>query len=308
MTSARLQREAEVQRVGLSNTLGQLREGMTAQALSGEMMGVARETSLSLVKSLADSARANPGAALLIGAGLTMLLTGTKGGDVISTASSALKAATSAGTDAAVSAAGGVRRAAGAAADTASSMAGKATDTISDAAGKLSGAVTGAVTGTAASLQNKATETVEQLRAKAAGTVDQLRGTVGAEVDKTMGQANEMLHDGQDRARQLQGDATQLAADTKQAMTRLLEEQPILVAAIGTAIGALLGAALPVSQTERSVLGKVSAEAVGAGRDALGKAKDIVGGELASAHLGDKVGDVAGRLVDSMVSTRPGQA
>ena len=68
MTSARLQREAEVQRAGLSNTLGQLKEGMTAQALSAEMMGVARETSLSLVKSLADSARANPGAALLIGA------------------------------------------------------------------------------------------------------------------------------------------------------------------------------------------------------------------------------------------------
>ena len=297
MSSARLQREAEVQRVGLSNTLGQLREGMTAQALSAEMMGVARETSLSLVKSVADSARANPGAALLIGAGLTMLLTGTKGGDVISTASSALKAATSAGTDAAVSAAGGVRRAAGAAADTATSMAGKATETISDAAGKLSGAVTGAVTGTAASLQHKAAE-----------TVDQLRGTVGNEVDKTMGQAKEMLHDGQDRARQMQGDATQLAADTKQAMTRLLEEQPILVAAIGTAIGALLGAALPVSQTERSVLGKVSAEAVGAGRDALGKAKDIVGDELASVHLGDKVGDVAGRLVDSMASTRPGPA
>jgi len=297
MSSARLQREAEVQRVGLSNTLGQLREGMTAQALSAEMMGVARETSLSLVKSVADSARANPGAALLIGAGLTMLLTGTKGGDVISTASSALKAATSAGTDAAVSAAGGVRRAAGAAADTATSMAGKATETISDAAGKLSGAVTGAVMGTAASLQHKAAE-----------TVDQLRGTVGNEVDKTMGQAKEMLHDGQDRARQMQGDATQLAADTKQAMTRLLEEQPILVAAIGTAIGALLGAALPVSQTERSVLGKVSAEAVDAGRDALGKAKDIVGDELASVHLGDKVGDVAGRLVDSMASTRPGPA
>jgi ElaB/YqjD/DUF883 family membrane-anchored ribosome-binding protein len=304
MTSARLQREADVHRAGLSNTLGQLREGMTAQALSAEMMGVARETSLSLVKSLADSARANPGAALLIGAGLTMLLTGTKGGDVISTASSALKAATAAGTDAAVSAAGGVRRAAGAAAETATSVAGRATETVTGAASKLGGTVSD----TAASLRGKAADTVDQLRAKATGTVDQLRGTVSGEVDKTMGQAREMLHDGQDRARQLEGDAERLASDTKQAMTRLLEEQPILVAAIGTAIGALFGAALPVSQAERSVLGKVGAEAVGAGRDALDKAKDVVGGELASAHLGDKVGEVAGRLVDSMVPARPGQA
>jgi ElaB/YqjD/DUF883 family membrane-anchored ribosome-binding protein len=300
MTSARLQREAEVQRAGLSNTLGQLKEGMTAQALSAEMMGVARETSLSLVKSLADSARANPGAALLIGAGLTMLMTGTKGGDVISTASSALRAATSAGTDAAVSAAGGVRRAAGAAAETATSMAGKATNTVTEAASKLSGTVSE----TAASLRDKATGTVDELRAKATGTVDQLRGTLGNEVDKTVGQAKEMLHEGQDRARQLEGDAARLATDTQKTLTRLLEEQPILVAAIGTAIGALFGAALPVSQTERSVLSKVGAEAVGAGREALDKAKGIVSDEVASAHLGDKVAAVAGRMVDSMVPTR----
>ena len=288
MTSARLQREAEVHRAGLSNTLGQLREGMTAQALSAEMVGVARETSLSLVKSLADSARANPGAALLIGAGLTMLLTRTTGGDVLSTASSALRAATVAGTDAAVSAADGVRRAAGAAAETASSVAGRATDTVTEAASKLGGTVS---------------DTAASLRAKATGTVDQLRGTVGDQVDQTVGQAREMLHDGQDRARQLEGDAAKLATNTTQVLTRLLEEQPILVAAIGTAIGALFGSALPVSQAERSVLGKVGAEAVGAGREALEKAKDVVADELASAHLGDKVGDVAGRQIDTMVST-----
>lgn len=288
MTSARLQREAEVHRAGLSNTLGQLREGMTAQALSAEMMGVARETSLSLVKSLADSARANPGAAMLIGAGLTMLLTRTTGGDVISTASSALRAAAVAGTDAAVSAAGGVRRAAGTAAETASSVAGRATDTVTDAASRIGATVSD----TAASLRDKAT-----------GTVEELRGTVGDQVDQTVGQAREMLHDGQERARQLEGDAAKLATGTTQVLTRLLEEQPILVAAIGTAIGALFGSALPVSQAERSVLGKVGADAVGAGREAFDKAKTLVGDELAAAHLGDKVGEVAGRLVDTMVST-----
>jgi ElaB/YqjD/DUF883 family membrane-anchored ribosome-binding protein len=300
MTSARLQREAEVHRAGLSNTLGQLREGLTTQALSAEMMSVARDTSLSLVKSLADSARANPGAALLIGAGLTMLLTRTTGADVMSTASSALKAATAAGTDAAVSAAGGVRRAAGVAADTATSVAGRATDTVTEAAGKLGATVSD----TAASLRDKAAGTVDSLTSKAAGTVDQLRGTVGEQVDHTVGAAREMLHDGQDRAHQLEGDAAKLAADTRQVMTRFLEEQPILVAAIGTAIGALFGAALPVSQAERSVLGKVGAEAVNAGREALDKAKDVVSDELAAAHVGDKVGEVASRLVDTMVPTR----
>jgi len=91
--SAQLQREAEAQRAGLSNTLGQLRDGMTSSALSAELVGVLRDSSLTLVKSLADSARSNPGAALLIGAGLTMMLTKTTGADVMSSASSAIRAA-----------------------------------------------------------------------------------------------------------------------------------------------------------------------------------------------------------------------
>ena len=64
--SAQLQREAEAQRAGLSNTLGQLREGMTSSALSTELVGVLRDSSLSVVKSLAESARTNPGAALQV--------------------------------------------------------------------------------------------------------------------------------------------------------------------------------------------------------------------------------------------------
>ena len=95
--SAQLQREAEAQRAGLSNTLGQLRDGMTSSALSAELVGVLRDSSLTLVKSLADSARSNPGAALLIGAGITMMLTKTTGADVMSSASSAIRAASSAG-------------------------------------------------------------------------------------------------------------------------------------------------------------------------------------------------------------------
>ncbi len=84
-------------------------------------------------------------------------------------------------------------------------------------------------------------------------------------------------------------------------MTRLLEEQPILVAAIGTAIGALFGAALPISQMERDLLGKMGAEAIGTGREALDKAKDFAVEEIGDAQLGQKAGQAVNRLVDSMV-------
>jgi ElaB/YqjD/DUF883 family membrane-anchored ribosome-binding protein len=288
MTSAQLQREAEAQRAGLSNTLGHLREGMSAQALSAEVVGVARDVSLSLVKSLADSARANPGAALLIGAGLTMLLTRTTGSEVLSGATSALKAATAAGGDVAVSAAGTVRRAAGSVAGTASSMAGQAADTVGDTTHKLADSIS---------------ETAGAVKDKALGAVDQLRSETSERVELGRGDAKHMLEQGKERAQELEGQAAKMAHDTSHMLTRLLEDQPILVAAIGTALGAILGASFPVSQTERSVLGSVGADAVGAGADMLAKAKNVVGEELAQAGLGDKVGHMADQLVDAVIPT-----
>lgn len=284
--SAQLQREAEAQRAGLSDTLGQLREGVTSSALSAELVGVLRDSSLSVVKSLADSARGNPGAALLIGAGLTMMLTRTTGADVMSSASSALKAATAVGTDAAVAAAGSVKNAAGAAADTARSVAGQASDRVAGATDKVAGMVS---------------DTAASLKDRAAGTADALRG----KADEQLGQAKHIMEDGKHTAEHLGEDATKLAADTRQAVSKLFEEQPILVAAMGAALGAIFGAALPVSQAERNVLGKVGAQALDKGREVLETAKDTVTEEIADAHLGEKVEGMAGKLVDTMVPTSP---
>ena len=282
--SAQLQREAEAQRAGLSNTLGQLREGMTTSALSAELVGVLRDSSLSVVKSLAESARTNPGAALLIGAGLTMMLTRTTGADVMATATSALRTATTVGTDAATAAAGKVKSAAGTAADTAKSLAGQATDKVA---------------GIATKAEKLALDTVASVKDQAVGAADAVRGAAGEQVDH----AKRLVDEGKETAEHLNQDASKLAADTRQAVTKLFEEQPILVAAIGTALGALFGAALPVSQAERQVLGKVGAEAIDKGRDVLETAKTAVGEQIADAHLGEKVGDMAGKLVDSMVPT-----
>lgn len=293
--SAHLQREAEAQRAGLSNTLGQLRDGMTTSALSAELVGVLRDSSLTLVKSLADSARSNPGAALLIGAGLTMMLTKTTGADVMSTASSALKAASSAGADAAVAAASGVKSAAGSATDTAKSLAGQAGDKIAGMADKVSHLATD----TADKVGHIASDTAASLKGKAAETADSLRGAAGEQVD----QAKHMVEAGKETAQHINDDATRLAADTRQAVTKLFEEQPILVAALGTAIGALFGAVLPVSQAERNVLGKVGAEAIDKGRDVLETAKTSVTEQIADAHLGEKASEIAGKLVDAMVPT-----
>ena len=64
---------------------------MAPSALSGEAIALVKDSGLSILKALRDSARANPVPALLIGAGLTMLLTRTTGGDVMGVATSTLR-------------------------------------------------------------------------------------------------------------------------------------------------------------------------------------------------------------------------
>ncbi len=302
--SAHLQREAEVQRAGLADTLGLLREGVTGQALSAEITGVVRDVSLSLVKGLADSARSNPGAALLIGAGLTMMLTKTKGSDVMAVANSAMRAAASAGGSAAVSAAGSVRSAAATATSTVTdkvkSMAGHVSD--KDPAADTTSDIKGAASGIANTVSG-ATDTVATKIAGAADdTVDRFRRTA----HDTRDEAVHLVKEGQRRAEELTDEASRLATDTRQAMARLFEEQPILVAALGTAIGALLGAALPVSQAEREVLGQTGARALDAGREAIDKAKEMVSEELKDAQLGQKAGQATTRIVDAIVSVPKG--
>lgn len=273
--SAQLQREAALQREGLSSTLGQLRDGMTTQALSAELVGVLRDSSLSVVKSLAESARGNPGAALLIGAGLTMMLTRTTSADVVSTASSTFRAATAAGGDAIGAAAATARNATMRAGEEASSLTDK---------------LIGAVGDTAASVKDRAGGALDSLSEEAASRGRDAQG---------------FLEQGKDQARHLNEEAAKLANDTRLAMTRLLEDQPILVAAIGTAIGALFGAALPLSQTERDLLSKMGSEAIGTGREVLEKAKEVATEEFAKAELGKKVAEGAGKVIDGMVPTSP---
>src|SRR5258707_7410834 len=129
-TTTELQREADAARVGLADTLGQLRDGVAPSALSGEAIALVKDSGLSILKSLADSARANPVPALLIGAGLTMLLTRTTGSDVMGVATSTLKGAAATGADAVRSAASGV---AGATSSAASSVVGAAKEVVKGA-------------------------------------------------------------------------------------------------------------------------------------------------------------------------------
>jgi len=310
-SSAHLQREADAARVGLADTLGQLRDGVAPSALSGEAIALVKDSGLSILKSLADSARANPVPALLIGAGLTMLLTRTTGGDVMGVATSTLKSAAATGVDAARSAASGV---AGAASSAASSVAGAArgaagsvAGAASDVAGAAKDAVKGAtdrtanaVMDTAASVGDRVAGSAMSARQTAVDSMVSVKDRVQSGLDSGKAELDARRQQAGELADELTDQAQTVAQQARHSFARLIEEQPILMAALGAALGAAVGAALPLSQAEKDLMGETGARAIGVGREALSNAADVVRREASTADLGAKVGQLADKVVQTV--------
>ena len=299
-SSAHLQREADAARVGLADTLGQLRDGVAPSALSGEAIALVKDSGLSILKSLANSARANPVPALLIGAGLTMLLTRTTGSDVMGVATSTLKSAAATGVDAARSAASGV---AGAASSAASSVAGAA----SGVAGAAKDAVKGvtdrtanAVMDTAASVSDRVAGSAMSARQTAVDSMASVKDRVQSGLDSGKAELDARRQQAGELADELTDQAQTVAQQARQSFARLIEEQPILMAALGAALGAAVGAALPLSQAEKDLIGETGAKAIDVGRGALANAADVVRKEAASADLGAKMGQLADKVVQTV--------
>ena len=299
-SSAQLQREADAARIGLADTLGQLRDGVAPSALSGEAIALVKDSGLSILKALSDSARANPVPALLIGAGLTMLLTRTTGSDVMGVARSTLKSAAATSAGAARSAASGLAGAASSAASgiagAASGAAGAAKDAVKGAADRTANAVMDAagtmsdrVAGTAVSAHQTAVDSMASVKDRLQSGLDSGK----AEFDARRQQAGELADDVTDQAQTM-------AQQARQSFARLIEEQPILMAALGAALGAAVGAALPLSQSEKDLMGSTGAKAIDLGRGALPNAADVVRKEAASADLGARMGQLADEVVQTV--------
>ncbi len=322
-SSAQLQIEADHARAGLSQTLDGLRVGVTPTVITNEMLTLAKDSSVSIARSLAESAKANPVPALLIGLGLTMLLTRsttgtTTGLDVIDKAGSALKGAVASTASAvmhgASAAVGGVKSAATGAV----SGIGSAASTVRDAATGAVSSVRHTAEGLAGSARDAAGKAIDGAQSAADQAADRASGVLSsaqARLSATAGdvagaahrgvdQANAALHEGEDQARAAADQATRqaqrLAGQTKDVLAQFMDQQPILVAAIGAGIGAALASMFPVTETEKRYLGAAGAKATQAGRETLAKVADVVKTETIGDDIGGKVGALADKVVQAV--------
>jgi hypothetical protein len=269
MTStARLQSEADAARTGLSTALDDLRNSVTTTALTNGAMTFAKEGSTAVARAAIDRAMASPLAAMLIGAGVVMLMAnkGTAVGGAVEKGNETIRhtatAIGSMGSKLATAAADGysaTRDTGGSVLDTAKHAAGQVSTTAAQATDAVSGAY------------GKATDAVS-------GAYDKAKETVAK---------------GQEQGQQALEDTQKLIADTQTRLESFAREQPVLVAALGLAFGAALGASLPITEAERKYMGAAGKAATDKGTDMAKKVADSVTDTLAGSDVGAKVGELA---------------
>lgn len=221
-SAADLEREVERERAALRATLDEIRSSLSPGQLLDQALEYARHSGgREFAENLGRSVRDNPLPILLAGTGIAWLMaTGAQRGR---TSDSRTGQADSAGGRLGHAAASAGRRL-DAASDAASGMAAAAHDRVTHA-GQAAG------------------EGVRDAAQHAAALAHDARDRVH--------QAGEQLRHAGDRVRHA-GDRA------RQGWTRLVEEQPLVVGAVGIAVGAAIAAALPSTRTEDRLMGEAS--------------------------------------------------
>ena len=282
-TSKDIEREVERTRAHMAETLDELRARMSPGQILDEVLGYAKDSGGGqMMRNLGRSVQDNPAPLLLIGAGVAWMMAVSGQGRSYRPDNRADTGDWAGTMDEASDAA---RRAGARASEGIASAAEAVSDTISSAAG--------AVSETAGDLREGAMRRAHDLRDSASSTIEGVRDAVY--------RGGDSVYRG---GRDLGG-----------SFSALMNDQPLLLGALGIAVGAALGAALPETEAEDRLMGEASdavkekaSEVAAAGYE---KAKAVAGSVveraseeveaqgLAGKEAGDPMSDLA--RIDSVV-------
>lgn len=236
-SAAEIEREVEQTRAGLTNTLDELRERASPGQLFEQALDYARSSGGNeFVRNLGTSVRDNPLPLLLIGAGIGWLMMsgGSRSGGT--TSSRTTSPNPSAGTGSIGT--GSTRvRVYGDHAETSPSMIGRASAAV--------GAAQDIVTGAVDQAKEKVGQAYDSVTDAVSSVTDSVRDAATSITDRVTGSGQEV-----------QARAGELGDQTRQGVTWLMREQPLVLGAIGVALGAAVGALLPGTEVEDRLLGE----------------------------------------------------
>lgn len=285
-----LERESEASRARIAELLNELRSRVSPGDVVEQVVDFATDGGAAdFIGNLSRQVRSNPLPCVLIGAGFAWLMMreggyadrGEAGGHVRHVAGAAQQAAGEGLHD--------VQRAAAAAGDAASRTAGRASDAVSGVAARAGEALSEAGLSAVHATRNVSAAT----QAVAGMAVDAAADAASAASESLQGAAASVRRTATGAAGALGGSATDLGAT----LLRVAREQPLIVAGFGLAIGAVIGAVLPATESENRLMGDYSdqmkerARATAARQ--VDKARDV------TAQTYETAKDAAAEVVDT---------
>ena len=309
-SSAEIEREVEDTRARLTGTLEQLRDRATPGQLFEQALDYAKQSGgTDFARNLTAAVRDNPLPLLLIGAGVGWLVLsdrrgGTGGGTAGDRQQRALPPPPSGrshptsvrvyptGPDAGTSDAGDGPSAT----ERASAAVSDAKDRIGEAASGLRDSVAGA-----ADRVGEAASSTYRSVADAAGSATEGIGAGASSAAQRVADAGRGARD----------QFGQLGGSTRQGLGWLLREQPLVLGAVGLAVGAAVGALLPGTEAEDRLMGEtrddVAERARATAEEGYQRAKETAGEHLEGAKDRlDRSGLSVDRAGDALTDTARG--
>jgi ElaB/YqjD/DUF883 family membrane-anchored ribosome-binding protein len=232
-SSKEIEQEADASRAQLSSTLDELKDKLTPGQIFDEVFGGSSANAGKFLRNFGVTLREHPMPAVLVGAGLAMMMMGTGGAGTQSSRTS------------------GPRRQSSHAGE---AFRGERDDyDAAEASGRKGGAL-------------------DDVEPSTVGTVGESLSAARDTAEGIAGGMRERLHDYRDEASEAAGrigeklsDLSDRVAKSSRSMARragnlsdMVAEQPLVVAALGLAVGAAMAAALPSSEAENQLMGDAS--------------------------------------------------
>jgi ElaB/YqjD/DUF883 family membrane-anchored ribosome-binding protein len=331
-SSAEIEREVESTRARLTGTLEELRDRASPGQLFEQALDYMRESGGSeFARNLGRQVRDNPMPLLLIGAGVGwLMLSGNRpAGRSDGNYQRALPAPDYASRDYPGRSYRGTARVYGGEAD-GPSLAERATAAAGEAKDRVGGAAEGlrdSLAGAADRAGEMAGQAYRSVADAASGAADSI-GSAAASAAERARMAGHDARDGMGRLGDSIGSATasvaerarmtaydaregmdRLSDSTRQGMNWLMREQPLVLGAIGLALGAAVGALLPGTETEDRLMGETRDDLAERAKataqegyervketagEHLEQAKDRLGGDnLSLGRVGEALGEAA---------------
>jgi ElaB/YqjD/DUF883 family membrane-anchored ribosome-binding protein len=227
---AQSERDAERARARLKSSVDKLKDNLSPGPLVSELMSNGGKSGEALMNSIIRTAKENPIAVALIGIGAMLLMVPAERDRRPRSSNTSNESSGRLG---------------------ASDMKDRIAAPIGKATEKVSGLV------------STLGDTVVDIKDRAGDVAGRLTDAAG----QATGTTRNYLASGARYAKDQVGAMGSSLKDITRSLSEVIDEQPLVIAAVGIAAGAAIGAALPVTQTENDYLGGVSDSAMRAASD-----------------------------------------